>query len=83
MNTCETPDQRWKACREPVCRTGYDWLRYKPCDIWGDLGEMMGDTRPCSSPKRNQCRARGPQQMKPAPWNPSHGWFLMPLPGEQ
>ncbi len=39
----------------------------------------MKPDRPCTSPRRNQCRAGGKPQ-EPDPWNPSHGWFHCPLP---
>ncbi len=36
-------------------------------------------SRPCTSPRRNQCRSGGVPQ-KPDPWNPSHGWFTYSFP---
>lgn len=29
------------------------------CDAWPDLGECTPDRRPCTSPRRNQCRSGG------------------------
>lgn len=79
MRLCETLQQRWQACRARVygappepedCADSY-------CGQW--LGDWFGD-RPCTSPRRSQCRAGGKPQ-KPDPWNPSHGWFQMPVLG--
>lgn len=95
MNACETLEQRWRACREgnrdrrssrPFsfahprgeqalvqcawrCWSGLQWLEDPP----------LGHDRPCTSPRRRQCRAGG----KPTPpqgWSPKDGWFTYPFP---
>ncbi len=58
MTPCSTREQRWSACRARVYATGFDWLRYnKPCASWADVAPLACHRRPCTSPRRRQCRA--------------------------
>lgn len=61
VTPCSTLEQRWSACRdrvygdvpwheEPKCQTGYDW-------------DYLFDRRPCTSPRRHQCRPGGVQRV--------------------
>jgi hypothetical protein len=59
---CSTLDQRWSACRDrvyraqPVYRQGFGYMNPdKRCSWWEQ--EEEPDRRPCTSPRRNQCRA--------------------------
>lgn len=51
---CETLEQRWSACRDSD--ESWHWPRIPlvfgaRCDVWPDLGEMLGHRWPCTSPR--------------------------------
>lgn len=64
MTPCSTLEQRWSVCRGRM-RVAADWeaqwgdtpmLDMFRCTIWREW-EIASHRRPCTSPRRNQCRA--------------------------
>lgn len=62
MTPCSTLEQRWSACRArvyqgpPVYRQGFGYMNPDKRCCWWEPWEFP-DRRPCTSPRRHQCRA--------------------------
>jgi hypothetical protein len=66
--------QRAEQCRVGKARA-HCFPKYAPFP--GGIRWVVGHDRPCTSPRRNQCRSGG-VPMKPQGWSPNDGWFCWP-----